>query len=274
MKLQTSSSKVALMKTRTIVLLFSCIVLTGCKTSKYSISNSSYHEPGKVGYPTDASSDAAFQYRGELSEFDVLGISRGEVASESEINRALDHAKRVKLRPNSSILLIHSGAVFPDAPMVAELEKHFRVSTFSGIPPTRGTFHAYDNESLDAESYSRSLRFAAARGGNDIIVCYWGILESETENLATKTISWVPVATWFVPDQKQHLRIRLKLALVDVRSGDWTVFSPKAFDSARLSTSPRRGATDQKQVEHLKNLAYPEGAKELVRLYSEVALAE
>src|SRR2546423_4504963 len=124
MKLQTSNSKLqrnskhqapklVFMKTRTIGLLFSCIVLTACKTSKYSISNFSYHEPGRVGYPTAVSSDAAFQYRGELSEFDVLGITRGEVASESEINRALDHAKRVKLRPNSSILLIQSGAVFP-----------------------------------------------------------------------------------------------------------------------------------------------------------------
>src|SRR6266581_1338939 len=254
MKLQTSNSKLQrnakhqsryFMKHRTIVLLFGCIALMGCVSDNRSISDSTYREPETTSRylpnaPQPNASGAAYQYRGEVSEFDVLGITRGEVASESEINRALDHAKRLKLRPNSSILLIQSGAVFPDSPMVAELEKHFRVSTFSGIPPTRGTSQLYDNESLDAESYSRSLRFAAARGGNEVILCYWGILESETENLTTKTISWVPVATWFVPDQKQHLRIRLKLALVDVRSGDWTVFSPKAFDTARLSTSPRR----------------------------------
>jgi len=35
------------------------------------------------------------------------------------------------------------------------------------------------------------------------------------------------------------------------------------------STSPRRGAADQKQVERLKELSYQEGAKELVRLYGE-----
>jgi hypothetical protein len=260
-----------------ILCALTCLLLAACHSNKRSISNSAYVEPGKAAHhpnvPTANVSDAAFQYRGELSEFDVLGITRGEITSEEEISRALDHAKHVRLRGNSSILLIQSGAVFPDSPMVTELEKHFRVSAFSGIPPTRGTSQGYDSESFDAETYSRSLRLAAARGGNDIILCYWGIFESETENLATKTVSWVPIANWFVPDQKQHLRIRLKMALVDVRSGDWTVFSPKAFDSAGLSVSPRRGATDQKQVERLKNLAYEEGAKQLVRLYSEVASA-
>lgn len=262
------------MKIRNVIASLGCIVLTACMSDQRSISNSGYVEPGRTTYPPRgpvSSSDDVFRYRGELSEFDVLGISRGEITSEQEINYALDHAKHVHLRPDSSILLIQSGAVFPDSPMVSELQKHFRVSTFSGIPPTRATMQGYDSESLDAESYSKSLRLAAARGGNDIIVCYWGILESESENLATKTVSWVPIANWIVPDQKQHLRIRLKIALVDVRSGDWTVFSPRAFDSARLTTSPRRGANDQKQVERLKSLAYDEGAKELVRMYSEVA---
>ena len=258
--------------------LVSCLILAACTPNARSISNPAYREPGKTGYrpntPSDISSDVAFQYRGELSEFDVLGITRGEVTTETEISRALDHAKRVKLHPNSSILLIQSGAVIADSPMISELEKHFRVSTFTGVPPSRGTSQVYDNESLDPESYSHSLRLAAARGGNDVILCYWGSLESETEDLATKIVSWVPIARWFVPDQKQHLRIRLKIALVDVRSGDWTVFTSKAFDDSRFSTRPRRGIADQKLVEELKNLAYAEGGKELVRLYSEVASAK
>jgi hypothetical protein len=265
------------MKTQTVLLIIASLILTGCQSAKRSISNSAYVESDTPWYAASPSpqntSDPAFQYRGELSEFDVLGITRGETASESEIVRALDHARRVKLRRDSSILLIQSGAVFPDSRVTTELEKHFRVSSFSGMPPTRGFCQTSDNESLDARGYSRSLRLAAARGGNDVILCYWGILESETENLATKTVSWVPVANWFVPDEKQHLRIRLKLALVDVRTGDWTVFTPKAFDTSSLSVSPRRAAADQKQVERLKTEAYSEAAHELVRLYSEVASA-
>lgn len=52
------------------------------------------------------------------------------------------------------------------------------------------------------------------------------------------------------------MRIRLKVALLDVRTGNWSGFSPKPFAEARLTTSPGRGAVDQKQVEHLKQLAY------------------
>jgi len=72
---------------------------------------------------------------------------------------------------------------------------------------------------------------------------------------------------WLVPDEKQHKRIRLKVALVDVRSGNWSVFSPKPFADARLSTSPRRGAVDQKQVERLKQLAYEAAVAELLQTH-------
>ena len=122
-------------------------------------------------------------------------------------------------------------------------------------------------ESSDPESYSRSLRLTAARGGTDFIVCYWGMLESESDHLATKTVSWVPFVKWVTPDEKQHMRIQMKVALVDVRTGDWSVFSSKAFDDARISTSPGRAAADQKQVEHLKKLAYEESVAELVQRF-------
>jgi hypothetical protein len=250
-----------------------CVLVWGCDRTVRPISNSAY--VGKETHHTRSPQpplDPAFQYRGELSEFDVLGITPGAIASENEIRRALDNAKRVKLHSDSSLLLIQSGGAFPDGGMVTELSKYFQVVPFSGIPSASETTSQTD--SLYPQSYSRLLRLAAAKGGNDTIVCYWGILESETENLATKTVSWVPMVNWMLPDQKQHMRIRLKLALIDVRTGNWTVFSPKPFDDARISRSPRRGAVDQKQVERLKTEAYAASAKELVRLYSDVAMAD
>src|SRR5437764_1321373 len=163
---------------------------------------------------------ASLSYCYQLREFDVLGITHCAIASENEIRRALDNARRVKLHPNSSLLLIQSGAAFPDGGMVTELSKHFQVVPFSGVPPSK-TDALPENEGLRRESYSRLLRLAAAKGGNDTIVCYWGILESETENLATKTVSWMPMVNWMVPDARQHMRIRLKVALIDVRTGNW-----------------------------------------------------
>jgi hypothetical protein len=257
-------------------LVLACAISAGCTKSARSISHSGYPLPNPYcGYaPTGGPSDPAFEYRGELSEADVLGISRGEITSEAEIQRTLDTARPVKLRRDSSILLIQSGALFPDGPMVAELSKHFSVVPFSGVPTLHRTrAGGLQTESLDPESCSKSLRLTAARGGTDLIICYWGMLESENERLPTKTVSWVPLVHWVVPDEKQHMRIRLKVALLDVRSGNWSVFSPKPFTDARLSTGPRRGAVDQNQVEHLKQLAYEAAVAELLQAHSELASA-
>jgi hypothetical protein len=245
-----------------------CVLILGCTSRIRPISNSSYQEsrtsPGPQTFP------AASYYQGELSEFDVLGITRGQITSENEIRRALEQARAVKLQPRSSILLIQSGAAFPDGPMLEELGKHFKVVPFSGVPVHSNT-SSLDHGSGSAESYAKSLRLAAARGGNDCIVCYWGILESENEKLGTKTISWVPGVNWILPDEKEHMRIKLKFALIDVASGSWTIFSPNQFEQARLSLSPRRAVADQKLVETLKKEAYRDGVKELLRLHTELS---
>lgn len=262
------------MKTNTTLSLFVTLaILTGCTTTKRSLSNSSYRETGRVSHfsPRQNDSDPGFEYRGELSEFDVLGITRTETATDADIEKALAAAKRIRLKSGASILLVQSGAIFPDAPMVNELSKHFRVVPFTGVPPVsrRGTDGQF--ERYDAGDFSKSLRLAAARGGCETILCYWGILESANAKLVTKTVSWVPIADWFIPDETQHMRIRLKLALVDVRSGDWAVLSPNAIEASKTSVSPRREVADQKLVERLKQQAYEAGAKELLSRYAEVA---
>ena len=251
-------------------LILSCALLAGCNTKSRSISHPAY--PQQASYcdtgARDHYSDPDFPYRGELSESDVLGIPHGEFTSEADIQRALAAARPVRLHPGCSILLIQSGALFPDGPMVTELSKYFRVVPFSGVPEVRRTGSgALQTESPDPDSYAKSLRLTAARGSTDFILCYWGKLESESDRLPTKTVSWVPIVNWFVPDEKQHMRIQLKVALVDVRSGNWSVLSPKAFEDARITTTPGRGTVDQKQVERLKKLAYEASVEELVRVY-------
>jgi hypothetical protein len=153
---------------------------------------------------------------------------------------------------------VQSGAVFPDGPMLAELKKHFVVTPFSGVPPRRAP------ESDPALTYSKSLRLAAARAGSETIVCYWGTLESARRKMESKTVSWVPIAGWMVPDESQQMRIRLKLALVDVRTGNWTVHCPEPFEDKAWSTSFTRGSSDQKQVESLKKKAYAASLRELL----------
>lgn len=262
------------MKTNTTLsLLIALAILTGCAKSTRSLSNSSYREPGRSTHfaPRPNDSDPGFEYRGELSEFDVLGITRNETASDADIEKALAAAKQIRLKSGASVMLVQSGAIFPDAPMVNELSKHFRIVPFTGVPPVSRRSTDGQVERYDSGEFSKSLRLAAARGGCETILCYWGILESANAKLVTKTVSWVPVASWFIPDETQHMRIRLKLALVDVRTGDWAVLSPSALEDSKTSVSPRRDVADQKLVERLKLKAYEAGAKELLSRYAELA---
>jgi hypothetical protein len=251
------------MRTSTLCLgLVACVLLAGCSTTR-SISDSGYRAEPQPHYRgvrcAPKKMPAEFGYRGELSEMDVLGIAPGKPISDEAIREALERSGKVTLRKGSTILLVQSGAVFPDDAMAGELKRDFRVVPFSGVPQANAGTNA-------PGGYSRMLRMAAAQAGAEAIVCYWGILESETENMATKTISWVPVMNWLVPDERQRMRVRLKVAVVDVRSGDWIVLLPDAFDDVTRSTSPARARVDQRQVEFLKQQAYEAAARELAQL--------
>lgn len=223
-----------------LALLF-FVVLSGCSTR--SISNSGYNPGGYYG----RGADNPF-YKGELSEFEVLGIDAGKEITEEQIAAAASSKKeRVTLRKGDSILLIQSGAMIPDQDMVESAEKYFSVSVFTGVPE--------QGKEADA-SYAKALRLAAARAGIEKILVYWGLLQSGTKNLATKTVSWVPFVGWAVPDQAQEIRIRLKVALVDVETGRWEIFVPQIFEDKGYSALLSREHSDQQQVALLKTKAY------------------
>jgi hypothetical protein len=224
-----------------LLLLLLLILLNGCTVR--SISNSGYAREGYYGRGPDNP-----LYKGELSEFDVLGVKAGKEITEQDIVAAADATKgRLALRKGDAILLIQSGAMIPDQDMIASAEKFFSVSVFTGVP---------EQDKKTNESYAKALRFAAARAGIGKILVYWGVLESGTKNLATKTVSWVPIIGMAVPDQAQQIRIRLKVALVDVKTGQWEIFVPKVFEDTSYSASLTRESSDQQQVALLKTKAY------------------
>ena len=233
------------------------VLLTGCETR--SISDSGYRSGGHYGNSL---------YQGELSDFDVLGVDRDQAISEADIGKALDSPGSVKLRKGSKVLLIQSGAMFPDEPMVNDLNRSVIVVPFSGAPTGARRPSDPATEQATQASYSKSLRLAAARGGCETILCYWGLLESAREGLAGKSLSWVPVVGWAVPDERQHMRIRLKMAVVDVRTARWSIFTPEPFEDKALSGWHSRESSDQRQVETLKRKAYEAAARDLLRVYA------
>jgi hypothetical protein len=230
--------------------------LVGCTTRP--ISNSGY----RVGYGGNS------LYRGELNQFDVLGEGRTQPITDADIAKALDNPASVKLSRDRKIMLVQSGAMIPDEEMVAQFNQHgLKVVPFSGVPDENRNRTGNATESPLAATYARALRLTAARGDCETIICYWGVLESANKGLATKTVSWVPVLGMAIPDETQHLRIRLTVALVDVRTGNWALYSASPFEDKAVSMSVNRESSDQEQVLKLKRLAYEAALKDLLRLY-------
>lgn len=240
--------------TAALLLLLS---VAGCATR--SISDSGYN----AGYGGDGGNRL---YKGELAEFDVLGIDRGQAISEGDIQKSLADRQHLSIKRGSSVMLIQSGAMFPDEPMVRAFQAHFVVGQFSGIPQ-EGTQQASAASPAPA-SYAMALRLAAARGGYEHIVAYWGVLETAQEDLGTKVISWVPIIGNVIPDESQRMRIRLKIAVVDVRSGQWELHTPAPIEDDSISASLTRESSDQGQVALLKDAAYKAAAAWIAARYS------
>ncbi|MBI5434112.1 MAG: hypothetical protein HZA52_14865 [Planctomycetes bacterium] len=53
------------------------------------------------------------------------------------------------------------------------------------------------------------------------------------------------------------MRIRLRVVVLDVRSGRWRTFSPEPIDDARASSMLTRESSDRGQVERLMDAAIP-----------------
>src|SRR6202789_1588159 len=181
-------------------------------------------------------------YRGEVSEYDVLGVDRTGGFSEADIQKAMVQKQPIAVRKGSAILLVQSGAELADPEMIAALEKYYTVASFSGVP--------LDDKA--AAPYSQLFRIAAAKGGDETVIVYWGVLESASQGLGGKAISWVPIIGGIGPDETEHMRIRLMMAVIDTRTGQWESFSPEPFEDVATSNQHRRAASDQEQVAQLK----------------------
>jgi hypothetical protein len=155
------------MKTYLLLLGAAAILFAGCQTR--SISDSGYKRN------SHARAVPSFGYAGELNELDVLGIERQVTVTEDQIIQALDNAGQVRIRKGSRVLVVQSGAQYPDEPMLAGLNEFVTVTPFSGQP-----------NQFERETYHRALRYAAARGGCETVICYWGVLESGRQSFDSK----------------------------------------------------------------------------------------
>jgi hypothetical protein len=234
------------------------LALAGCESR--SISNSGYQQP----YAYNANGGNPF-YQGELSAYDVLGGDARSGVSDGDIQRVLAAKQPMHLKNGAPVMLVQSGAVFADPEMIQAMGAHYQVSSFTGVPPRDDQPRAADQP--PPVPYSQLFRMAAAKGGFDTIVVYWGVLESATEDLPTKGVSWVPIIGGVIPDETQRMRIRLVAAIIDVRSGQWETVVPEPFEDTSISNAQIREASDQEQVQALKVKGYHALAEAIAAKY-------
>ena len=223
------------------------LTLAGCEAR--SISDSGYHGGWNRGQT------GSYRYQGELAESDVIGtVTPTGRITDADIQHALQGSRPVHAAPGTGLVVVQSGAVTPDDAMLQALDRRYRVQSFSGLPP----------DAADRDDYSKRLRLAAAQGGFQHILCYWGTLESARQDQVTKTLSWVPIAGSFVPDETQQMRLNLHAVLIDVATGHWSSYTGKPAEDEALSAGVARRSSDQKQVAKLKATAYTSLVDELV----------
>lgn len=238
---------------RGVVVMFALLALAACETR--SISDSGYQAGGNGRGPSNPF------YRGELTAYDVIGIDTDKPVSDDDIRKALAAKQPIAARKGSAVMLVQSGAAFPDHDMVAALERYYTVAAFSGMP-------TQVSSNPEAAKYAQLFRLAAAKGGYQTIVVYWGVLESASEGSGGKVVSWLPIIGGSIPDQSQLMRIRLMVAVIDTATGQWDTFTPEPFVDEASSAERRRAVSDQQQVALLKGKAYKAATETLVQRYS------
>ncbi len=213
------------------------------------------------------------EYQGELNEMAVLGVRVDEEADEASIAEALAQraVEEPVLKSGDVVALIQSGARFPDDEMLHPLQALCSVVPLSGVPPhaeARGNEYGRAKAEKSVR-INKTLRLAAAKGGANKMLVYWGILESASDPVeATKALSWVPLAGRFVPDETQHLQMRLKAVVIDVATGHWTLLRAEPVRSSRISSRLSREFSDLKQVLALKEKTYGQFTDHLKTKYA------
>jgi hypothetical protein len=236
------------MKTGFALALAGVVVLTACST------NREYRS-------ADLSSEHAYKKgkaSAQLKEGEVLGLRHGETLSDQDIQRILDETRTIQLKERSPVLLVQSGAHNPDSEMIEQLSARFQVIPYTGVPSElRG----------EQADLSKVLRFAAAEAKAETIIVYWGSVEIKRDDLPTGIVSWVPVVDFMVPDEYQKVRMHLKVALVDVRSGQWATFRTEPIAEQTLTTRYAREKAPNWPLRGIKEHAYQACVQKLVAGY-------
>jgi len=230
------------------LLVAGLVFLGGCETNRnYRTADLSSEHAYKKGKTSP-----------QLKENEVLGL-KAEGATEQDIQRILDETRAFNLKEYSTVLLVQSGASHPDREMIEQLSRPFTVIPYTGVPSELCSEGDSDT--------AKTLRLAAAHAKAETVVVYWGSVEMKRDDLPTGIVSWVPVVDFVVPDEYQKVRMHLKVALIDVRSGQWATFRTEPIEDQTLTTRYAREKAPDWPLKGIKDRVYRSTVQKLLSGY-------
>lgn len=252
------------MKTRLMV--FSCVaifLLNGCTRSPIDAKKKSTDR-----IESSISKNTASQ----LTDKDIFGNETTLAVSEEDIQSALDGDKfRVPL--NSAVILIQSGSRAPEMIMQQEMNRYYRISTFSGIPDRQKTIACNKIKTEEGEvatsenmNYMQALRYIAAKGQQKAVIVYWDTLQSGKYDNTTKTMAWSDYRNEKL-SSSDSLRYLVRFALVDVATGEWATWSPVNYEYNTLQPVSGKTSVTEQQIAQLKQKTFAAVVKDLVNRY-------
>jgi hypothetical protein len=219
------------------------IALAGCGSSPEKIPNVNAAQAGQA-------SEVA------LTETDVLGFDGAQRVSEEEIAKAATPRGKIQIKRGAAVMLIQAGVSVPEEAMQREAANHFSVTPFSGLTQQK-------NGGADSANVSRALRLTAAKGGNDFLIVYWPAIEGAQQT--NGTLEWRAVKG-DIPFEAEQVRARLRVLIVDVKTGQWAVATPETLEDKSARGGWFRKRTSAQRVANLKERAYKHALQEVLRV--------
>lgn len=215
---------------------------------------------------------------GHLTEQDVLDINPKMEVTEDDIQDAIRAASAgtFNLAQGSRIILVQSGATVPDSVMQEAMMSHYQVSVYSGIAPIKPRPKLARKGETPLETpepnYIKTLRLAAAKAKQDKIIVYWGNLELGKLDNDNKTIVWQRYLSGDIPSSTKQLRYLIRFALVDVKTGMWTMYSSINHQDEYVQAVFKGYENDVVQVNRVKEASYRLAAQNLANHFDKTSV--
>lgn len=208
----------------------------------------------------------------QLTDKDIFGNETTLAVSEEDIQAALE-GEKFSLPLNSAVILIQSGNRAPEMVMQQEMNRYYRISTFSGIPDRKKAISCNKVKNEEGEvvasenmNYMQALRYIAAKGQQKAIIVYWDTLQSGKYDTTTKNMIWSDYRNEKL-STATSLRYLVRFALVDVATGEWATWSPVNYEYHTLQPLTGQTSVTEQQITLLKQKTFATVVKDMVNRY-------